>query len=145
MKTIVIAVIRTCMLSHLVVSDSLQHHGLQPARIFCPWDSPGKNTGVGCHVLLQRIFPTQGSNLCPQQLLYCRQILYQEATGKPPVMIIKHNIFEYSQSSVSVGSESMDSNNQGSRKFFFNSRKFQKAKLELAKCPATIYMPSTMC
>ena len=33
----------------------------------CPWDSPGKNTGVGCHCLLQGIFPTQGSNL---HLLY---------------------------------------------------------------------------
>ena len=29
----------------------------------CPWNSPGKNTGVGCHAFLQRIFPTQGSNL----------------------------------------------------------------------------------
>ena len=36
-------------------------------------DFPGKNTGVGCHALLQRIFSTQGSNLC---LLHCRQILY---------------------------------------------------------------------
>ena len=35
-----------------------------PARFICPWDSPGKNTGVGCHFLLQGIFPTQGSNLC---------------------------------------------------------------------------------
>ena len=34
-----------------------------PARPLCPWDSPGKNTGVGCHSLLQGIFPTQGSNL----------------------------------------------------------------------------------
>ena len=32
-------------------------------RLLCPWDSPGKNTGVGCHFLLQRIFPIQGSNL----------------------------------------------------------------------------------
>jgi len=31
--------------------------------VLCPWDSPGKNTGVGCHFLLQGIFPTQGSNL----------------------------------------------------------------------------------
>ena len=37
-------------------------------------DSPGKNTGVGCHALLQRIFPTQGSN---PGLPHCRQILYQ--------------------------------------------------------------------
>ena len=35
------------------MSDSLWSHGLQPARLLCPWDSPGKNTGVGCHFLLQ--------------------------------------------------------------------------------------------
>ena len=39
-------------------------HGLQPTRFLCPWDFPGKNTGVDCHFLLQGIFPTQGSNLC---------------------------------------------------------------------------------
>ena len=37
-------------------------HGLQPARLLCPWDFPGKNTGVGCHFRLQGIFLTQGSN-----------------------------------------------------------------------------------
>ena len=46
-------------------------HGLHPARLFCPWNSPGKNTGVGCHAHLQGIFPTQGSNL---GLPHCRQI-----------------------------------------------------------------------
>ena len=45
-----------------VVSDSLPPHGLQPARLLCPWDSPGRNTGVGCHSLLQGIFLTQGLN-----------------------------------------------------------------------------------
>ena len=44
------------------VSDSLPPHGLQPVRHLCPWASPGKNTGVGCHSLLQWIFPTQGLN-----------------------------------------------------------------------------------
>ena len=44
------------------VSDSLQPHGLQPARLLCPWDFPGKNTGMDCHFILQGIFPTQGSN-----------------------------------------------------------------------------------
>ena len=39
--------------SRSIVSDSLQPHGLQPTRLFCPWDFPGKNTGVGCHCLLQ--------------------------------------------------------------------------------------------
>ena len=47
-----------------VVSSSLRPCGLKPARLLCPWDSPGKNIGVGCHVLLQGIFPTQGSNWC---------------------------------------------------------------------------------
>ena len=37
-------------------------YGLQPTWILCPWDFPGKNTGVGCHFLLQGVFPTQGSN-----------------------------------------------------------------------------------
>ena len=45
--------------SHSVVSYSSQSRALCPARLLCPWDSPGKNTGVGCHALLQRIFPTQ--------------------------------------------------------------------------------------
>ena len=34
-------------------------------RLLCPWDSPGKNTGVGCHAVLQRSFSTQGSNSSP--------------------------------------------------------------------------------
>ena len=50
------------VLSRSVVSDSLWPRGLQPTRLLCPWDSAGKNTGVGCHVLLQGIFPTQGWN-----------------------------------------------------------------------------------
>ena len=44
------------------VSDSLPPHVVKPARLLCPWDFPGKNTGVGCHALLQGIFSTQGSN-----------------------------------------------------------------------------------
>ena len=35
-----------------VMSDSLRPYRLQPTRLLCPWDSPGKNTGVGCHSLL---------------------------------------------------------------------------------------------
>ena len=50
---------------------------LQPARLLCPWDSPDKNTGVGCHALLHGIIPTMGWN---PGLLHCRQILYCEAT-----------------------------------------------------------------
>ena len=64
------------------MSDSLQHHGLQPTRLLCPWDSPGKNTGVGSNSLLQKIFPTQGLN---PSLLHYRQLLFLPSglPGKP--------------------------------------------------------------
>jgi len=45
------------------MSNSLQPYKPQPARLLCPWDSPGKNTRVGCHALLPVIFTRQGSNL----------------------------------------------------------------------------------
>ena len=48
--------------SKSAVSDSSRPHGLKPTRLLCPWDSPGNNTGVGCHALLQGVFLTQGSN-----------------------------------------------------------------------------------
>ena len=44
--------------------------------------SPGKNTGVACHFLLQEIFPTQGSSLC---LLHCRQILCHLSHQRSPI------------------------------------------------------------
>ena len=52
--------------------QSLWPHGLKPSRLLCPWDSPGKNTGVGCHALLQGIFLTQGANPCFLCLLHCQ-------------------------------------------------------------------------
>ena len=64
-----------------VISDSLWLHGLQPARLLCPWNSPGKNTGVGCHFLLEVIFPTQGSN--PDLLPLQADSLPTEPPGKP--------------------------------------------------------------
>ena len=62
-----------------VMSDSLQLHGL-----YSPWNSPGQNTGVGSHSLLQGIFPTQGQNL---GLLRYRRILYQLShKGNPRIL-----------------------------------------------------------
>ena len=55
------------------MSDSLRPHGLQPTMLLCPQNSPGKNTGVDSHSILQGIFPTQGLN---PGLLHYRQILY---------------------------------------------------------------------
>ena len=48
--------------------------GWSPTRFLCPWDSPGKNAGVGCHSLLQGVFLTPGWNL---GLAHCRQTLSQ--------------------------------------------------------------------
>ena len=63
---------------------TLWSHGLQPFRLLYPWDSPGKNTGVGCQALLQEIFPTQGSN---PGLLHFRQILYDLShKGSPRIL-----------------------------------------------------------
>ena len=51
----------------LGTSGSLQPHDCSPPRLLCSWNFPGKNSRTGCHFLLQRIFPIQGSNL---SLLY---------------------------------------------------------------------------
>ena len=64
---------QSAVLSRSVVSDSLPLHGLWPTRLLCPWDSPGKSTGVGCRALFQGIFLTQESK---PGLQHCRQILY---------------------------------------------------------------------
>ena len=45
-----------------VRSNSWRPPGLEPTRLLCPLDFPGKNTGLVCHFLFQQIFPTQGSN-----------------------------------------------------------------------------------
>ena len=66
-----------CHLVTAVASHSVRPCELQPARLLRPWDSPGKDTGAGCHALLQGVCLTQGSNL---SLLHCRQILYRWAT-----------------------------------------------------------------
>ena len=53
--------INICCCSCLVIKSCLtllQPYGLQPFRLLCPWDFPGKNTGMCCHFLLQKIFPT---------------------------------------------------------------------------------------
>ena len=52
-----------------IMSDSLWSHRLQPSLLLCPWNSLGKSTGVGCHFLLQGIFPNWESN---PGLLHCR-------------------------------------------------------------------------
>ena len=64
---------------------SLQYYGMWPTRLLHPWNFPGKRTGVGCHFLLQGIFPTQESN---PSLPHCRQTLTSEPPGKHPKLCL---------------------------------------------------------
>ena len=64
-------------------SDSFQPHGLWPNRLLCPWKSPGKNTVVDCHSLLQGIFPIHRSNL---GLPHSRRILLPSEPRCPPYL-----------------------------------------------------------
>ena len=66
-------------------SCSLVSNSLWPRGLLHPWDFPGKNTGVGCHLLLQGIFLTQGTNL---GLPHCRQILdLLSQQGSPWILV----------------------------------------------------------
>ena len=74
-----------------VLSDFLRLYGLYPTKLLCPWESPDKNTGVGCRALLQGIFLTQGWN--PHLCLLC-SLHWQMGSlslappRKPPKMLI---------------------------------------------------------
>ena len=59
------------------VSDSSQPHRLEPFRLLCPWNFPGRNIGVGCHFLFQEIFWTQGSNPLLFNSCIGKQIFFQ--------------------------------------------------------------------
>ena len=68
--------------------DSLWLHRLQPARLLCPWDFAGKNTGAGFHFLLQGIFLMQGSNPGFLHLHFGRQVLYHCVTWESPSPVV---------------------------------------------------------
>ena len=53
------------------MSNSVQPHRRQPTRLPCPWDSPGKNTGVGCHFLLQCMQVTSESKVAQSYPTVC--------------------------------------------------------------------------
>ena len=74
--------------SHSIISKSLLPHELQPVRLLCPCDSPGKNTGVGCYDLRQGIFLTQGSIL---GILHCRQSCYHLSHQGIPLICMGFN------------------------------------------------------
>ena len=61
-RDLLYSTVYACMLSCFSGVWLFVPHGLQRARLHCPWNSLGKNSGVGCHALLQGIFSTQGLN-----------------------------------------------------------------------------------
>ena len=68
---------RVCVQAPLLQSSStIATLWTVATRFLRPWDFPGKNAGVGCHFLLQRIFPIQGSSPRLLCLLHCRKVLY---------------------------------------------------------------------
>ena len=106
------------MLSRSVLSDSLHPHGLQLARLLCPWNSPGKNPGVGCHALLQGIFPTQRLNL---GLLHCRQIPYSLSHQGNPRQRLKVSKTSSTFANIRVSSASLSLSYFSRILFFFSS------------------------
>ena len=67
-----------CMCECSVESDSLRPHGLQPARLLCPWNFPGKNTGVGCPFLLQVISEPFIKDTALLPLNYLRNLFFKK-------------------------------------------------------------------
>ena len=94
-----------------VVPNSLQSHGLEPSRLLCLWDFTERITGVGCHFLLQGIFPTQGLNLHLLHLLHWQvgfcfcffSLLCHLGSPNNWYFLWIHNLWSTSVSSVSRG------------------------------------------
>ena len=72
------------------MSESVQTYGQLPARLLCPQESPSKNTGVGCHALLQGTFPTQEMNLHLLLLLHWQAGSLQLVPPGKPIYIHTH-------------------------------------------------------
>ena len=87
-----LSIMPICLSIYVVVSHSVMSDSLQPRRL-CPWSSPGKNTGVGSHSLLQRIFLNQESK---PNLLLCRQILYPRISHLSMMLICLSIIYHLS-------------------------------------------------
>ena len=80
--------------THSVLSNPLQPRGLQPTSILCPWDFPGKDTGVDWILFSKGIFLIQRRN---PGLLHCRQILYCPSHCPDMISVQKGYCFSYSK------------------------------------------------
>ena len=88
------------------------------ARLLCPWNSPGKNPGVGCHSLLQEIFPIHRSKL---GLLHCRPIIYHLSHHEKPLRKLEVNFayvnIEDENSKEKLGEEALELNHRSQQGF----------------------------
>ena len=92
-SALLVWIVYSCVRLCSVMSYSLRPHGLELARLLCPWNFPGKDTGVGCHFLLPGILQTQGSNLCLLCLLHWQaSSLPLASSGKTGLYILETEI-----------------------------------------------------
>ena len=84
-----------------VVSDSVQPHRRQPTRLLCPWDSPGKNTGVGCHFLLQ-CMKVKSQNEVAQSCLTLSDPMDCSLTGSSVYGIFQARVLEWGAIAFSI-------------------------------------------
>ena len=76
------------------MSDSLRPHGLQPTTLLCPWDFPGKSTGVGCHCLLHRV-PTHPYNSGSHFKVFSLATLLPCVTLSPLCCTVYHKFWRF--------------------------------------------------
>ena len=112
------------------MSNSLSPHLLYPTRFLCPWDFPCKNTGMGCHFLIQGTFPTQGIFLTQGSNPSLLHLLYWQVNslplvppGKPSVNIRKKKESEVIQSCPTLCNP-MDCNLPGSSIHGFSRQEY---------------------
>ena len=96
-----------CPMCLIDMSDSLWPYGLYIAKLLCPWDSPGKNTGVDCDFLLQEIFPTQdGIRICCVSCIASIFFTHWAITVNPSSFLPSYNmlslVFKRVSSSIQV-------------------------------------------
>ena len=92
------------MLSHSVMFNSLQPYGLSLTRLLCPWDGPGKNTGVGCHFPLPRDFPYPGIEpTSSEPSALAGGFFTTEPPGEPSLIVHMYKINKQQGNTASIG------------------------------------------
>ena len=84
-----------CVWVGVMSCPTLWSHRLQPARLFCPWNFPGNNTGMGCHFVVQGIFMTQGVPHISCVSCTGRPILDHYTTWETYLILVFNNFFRH--------------------------------------------------